>query len=57
MDLYLKMNAGFQRLAFYGLLFIIAVHIFTCFWLILAALVGDAEYNGTWLASFYKDYG
>ena len=56
MDNYLKMPIGFQRLTFFGMLFIIAVHIASCFWLILASLVGNQEYDGTWLASFHKIY-
>lgn len=44
---------------FYGLIFILASHIATCFWIILASLMGSVDgsdkYVGTWLESFYKD--
>lgn len=43
---------------FYGLIFILASHIATCFWIILASLMGTHEgsdhYIGTWLESFSK---
>ena len=37
------------------MIFILASHIATCFWIILASLMGNSEYDGTWLESFYKD--
>ena len=39
---------------FYGIIFILASHIATCFWIILASLTESGEgYVGTWLADFY----
>ena len=47
---------------FYGMLFILASHIATCFWIILASLLDtnnlaevDSKYTGTWLEDFYKN--
>jgi len=61
MDDYLGIGLGFQRLLFFGMIFILASHIVSCFWLILAELVNSKDnYSGTWLNSYaenpdYKD--
>ena len=58
MDDYLGIGLGFQRLLFFGMIFILASHIVSCFWLILAELVGTIEkqYEETWLGNFYTTY-
>jgi hypothetical protein len=39
---------------FYGIIFILASHIATCGWIILASITSDGDdYTGTWLASFF----
>jgi hypothetical protein len=44
----LKLGLGFERLAFYVLLFLVSAHIVSCFWIII---VGFENYNpDTWLA-------
>ena len=61
MDDYLGIGLGFQRLLFFGMIFILASHIVSCFWLILVELVNSKDnYSGTWLNSYaenpdYKD--
>jgi len=38
------------------MIFILASHIATCFWIILASLTGSGkDYKGTWLETFYSD--
>lgn len=40
------------------MIFILASHVVTCFWLIIAELVTNQEdYAGTWVASYFKAYG
>jgi hypothetical protein len=39
---------------FYGLIFFLASHIASCFWIILASIIGGPSYTGTWLETFYK---
>lgn len=57
MDDYLGIGLGFQRLLFFGMIFILASHIVSCFWIILASLVSskEAKYAGTWLNTFAED--
>jgi hypothetical protein len=35
------------------MIFVLASHIATCFWIILASLMGGDKYEGTWLEGFY----
>ncbi len=44
MDEYLKIGTGSQRLVFYGMIFVLASHIATCFWIILASVIGGDIY-------------
>jgi len=57
MDDYLGIGLGFQRLLFFGMIFILASHIVSCFWLILAELVSNdpVYFAGTWLNEFAID--
>ena len=43
----LKLSVGFERLSFFALIFIISVHIVSCFWVILANL--EEESFNTWI--------
>ena len=56
---YLKIGAGFERLFFFLMIFILCCHVGTCLWLIIAVVINDYEneYKGTWLNKFYDDYG
>ena len=56
---YLKIGAGFERLFFFLMIFVLCCHVGTCLWLIIAVVINDydKEYEGTWLNSFYKTYG
>ena len=41
---------------FYGIIFVLASHIATCGWIILASITSDdADYTGTWLANFFEN--
>lgn len=53
MDEYLKIRAAVQRLFFFLLIFVLASHIATCLWLIIATQVStDSNYSGTWIGEF-----
>lgn len=53
MDEYLKIRAAAQRLFFFMLIFILASHITSCLWLIIATTnSNDDNYSGTWIAAF-----
>lgn len=39
------------------LIFILSCHISTCIWIITAALTNDEDFVGTWLESYYPEYG
>ena len=56
---YLKIGAGFERLFFFMMIFILCVHVGTCLWLIIAVIINDYddEYKGTWLNKYYLEYG
>lgn len=53
----LKIGLGCERLFFFILLFILALHLAACFWLICASIFPDEnsqqqEFEGTWLFSY-----
>ena len=52
---FLKISFGFERLFFFVLVFLILCHICACLWIIMAAVINDTDYSGTWLADYYKD--
>lgn len=60
MDEYLKIRAAIQRLFFFLLIFILASHIASCLWLIIATQAStDGNYSGTWIGVFgfeHDDY-
>ena len=45
---YLKIGVGFERMAFFVLVFVVLCHITACLWLIIAALENPLTYQGTW---------
>ena len=54
MDEYLKIRAAVQRLFFFLLIFILASHITTCLWLIIATQMSSSkDYKGTWIGTFH----
>ena len=54
MEIYLGIeNTAFQRLSYFGMIFMIICHVTTTAWLIEARFVG-ADYEGTWRAN-YRD--
>lgn len=45
---------------FFCLIFLLATHIVSCFWIIMAMLLKPekyGDYKGTWLAKEQKEYG
>ena len=59
MDEYLKIRAAVQRLFFFLLIFILASHITTCLWLIIATQMSSSskDYSGTWIGKFdFENY-
>ena len=51
---FLKISFGFERLFFFVIVFLILCHICACLWIIVAALIDDKTYAGTWLESYYE---
>jgi hypothetical protein len=45
----LKIGAGFERLTFFFLMFVVLCHIVACLWIFLATLTSD-NLEGTWMA-------
>jgi hypothetical protein len=54
---YLKLDDGTDRLFFFGIIFCLSVHFGACFWLIIAIMLDTTDFEGTWLARFYDQYG
>ena len=56
---YLKIGAGFERLFFFFMIFVLCCHVGTCLWIIIAVIVNDHDnnYEGTWMNRFYLEYG
>ena len=53
---FLKIGLGFERLFFFVLIFFLLCHIASCLWLIIAAIIDDINYAGTWLEGYYEEY-
>lgn len=52
---FLKIGLGFERLIFFVLIFLILCHICACLWIIMAAIINDNDYEGTWLWDFVNE--
>lgn len=57
-SIYLKVAKGLESLVFLLIAFISSMHLFTCFWIMVAAFTvdescqGDTCYTGTWLENY-----
>ena len=52
---FLKIGLGFERLFFFLMIFLILTHLATCMWIIIAAIVNDEDFDGTWMKAYYDE--
>ena len=50
----IKLGLGFERLFFFAIICLMTMHIATCLWVVVAALINDDDYKGTWMEPLYE---
>jgi hypothetical protein len=49
---FLKIGLGFERLFFFSLIFLLLIHISACFWVLIASIIDETDFKGTWIQNY-----